>query len=108
MSSSDSAPLVTLEFEEARRTKWALGLFARRDPANATVFVGDPLGEAFEECLDLVNYLEEAAKQTGRDFHVQIAQARQIAERVQKCWRAANKLKVGASNNGEGGNDCDE
>jgi hypothetical protein len=48
--------LIGMELAEARRVKWARG--RRKFGAE---FVGDPLEEAFEEVVDLLNYLDELA-----------------------------------------------
>jgi len=49
---------MNLDFDEARRKKYARGVAEHRTDA-ALPFDGDPLAEAYDECLDLANYLDE-------------------------------------------------
>lgn len=51
--------MVELELHEAKRQKWDLG---RQRHGNGP-FRGHPGEEAFEECLDLLNYLDEWKRQ---------------------------------------------
>jgi len=51
--------MIELDLQEARRQKWDLGRL-RHGPGP---FRGHPGEEAFEECVDLLNYLEEWKRQ---------------------------------------------
>lgn len=50
--------LIELEFDEARRRKYEQGVIEHRTDSGQP-FDGDPIVEAYDECLDLMNYLDE-------------------------------------------------
>ena len=61
---------LSLEFHEARRAKWESGkAFHRRDNPNAE-FQGEHCEEAFQECLDLYNYLEDLERKVNQTVKV--------------------------------------
>lgn len=50
--------LIEIDFDEARRKKYERGIAEHR--ANSSLpFDGDPVEEAYDECLDLANYVDE-------------------------------------------------
>jgi|DewCreStandDraft_4_1066084.scaffolds.fasta_scaffold06909_16 hypothetical protein len=54
-------------------------------------FKGDPLPDAFEECIDGINYLDQAELMMPAEDREQIAYCRNLlmlcAERIQELWR---------------------
>jgi hypothetical protein len=73
-----------MQLAEARRVKWERG----RRQYGGPVFVGDPLEEAFEEVVDLINYLEEAAFR-GEQVSDMIRTAEEFGVRLQNLYRKA-------------------
>jgi len=53
--------LIELDFDEARRKKYERGVAEHRTNASLP-FEGDPVEEAYDECLDLANYIDEIAR----------------------------------------------
>lgn len=50
--------LIELDFDEARKRKYEQGVIEHRTDAGQP-FDGDPITEGYDECLDLMNYLDE-------------------------------------------------
>lgn len=60
-----------LPFDEARVIKWESGKAYHRQKNPDATFQGERCEEAFQECLDLYNYLEELERHEGVSFFLQ-------------------------------------
>ncbi len=72
--------LIDLPLNEALAKKFEAGRIAHN---NSEEFVGDPLNELFQECLDAMNYCNEALKR-GID----------LTHRHRQFWAAALEVQT--------------
>lgn len=71
-------PYSTLEFHFARKRKWESGVREyRTNPSDP--FQGDHCEEAYQECLDLYNIIEDLERQYGVNMQISKGMAYQIA-----------------------------
>jgi hypothetical protein len=76
------AYLINLPIVRACIVKWNEGR-----KKHGEIFIGDPLAEAFEECLDLVHYVDQIELTTDSD--------RQLLDEVRRdTLRSAKKLQM--------------
>jgi len=80
--------LIELDFDDARRKKYARGVAEHRTDASLP-FDGDPLAEAYDECLDLANYLDEMERRGARIPGIVRSMVKAVAIWLQRQYEAA-------------------
>jgi len=80
--------LIELDFDEARRKKYERGVAEHRTDASLP-FDGDPLAEAYDECLDLANYLDEMERRGARIPGIVRSMVKAVANWLKSRYEAA-------------------
>jgi hypothetical protein len=77
---------IDLPFEEALKAKWMQGLNKHRQGDCRKPFTGEPLEEAYQECLDQTNYLIRCEETYDVDLTDARDKARSIAETLKRHY----------------------